>query len=281
MLTGIIGAGTMGVGIATVAAQSGDTVFVYDTVDTQLKKAIQQLRNNFTKAYEKGKIESIEQALLRCNFVTQLSQLDGCDLIIEAVPEVLEIKIETFEKIEKLIPESTILATNTSSLSINQLANALKNPKRFFGLHFFNPVPLMKLVEVIPSLKSDLSFLPSMIERMKQWNKVPVHTKDSPGFIVNRLARPYYGEALHILSEKIADIPTIDRIMKSAGFKMGPFELMDLIGLDVNFAATQSIYKGFFYDPRFRPHPIQENMVNAGLLGRKTKKGFYNYEEEK
>lgn len=281
MVTGIIGAGTMGVGIAAVAANSGETVFVYDTQDTQLKIAIQQLRKHFAKAHEKGLVEDVEQILIRFNWFTQMSPLKECDLIIEAVPESFEIKSEVFSKLEKLVPENSILATNTSSLSINKLARGLKFPNRFFGLHFFNPVTQMKLVELIPSLKSDPNYLPILVERMKSWGKIPVQVKDSPGFIVNRLARPYYGEALRILSEGIADVPTVDRMMKTAGFKMGPFELMDLIGIDRNFATTKAVYEGFFQDPRFRPHPIQEKMVEANLLGRKTGKGFYTYEEEK
>ncbi len=282
MIVAILGSGTMGVGIAAVVAMAGDDAVLYDVSDDQLKRAIQSLRGIFTKAAEKGAIpaDAVEACLLRCSMVTQLSMLDRCDLIIEAAPESYEIKNELFKNVERWIRPDAILATNTSSLSVDKLASQLAHPERFFGLHFFNPVHLMKLVEVIPGIRSNTALLPDLIALMKKWRKIPVVAQDFPGFIVNRLARHYYGEALRIAGDGIADYATVDRILKAAGFKMGPFELMDLIGIDINYAATCAVYDGFMQEPRFRPHPLQAKMVASGMLGRKTGQGFYNYPKE-
>ena len=285
---GILGSGTMGAGIAQVCAQSGYAVLLYDIEQAFLDRARQQVQGGLQKAVEKGKLpaEKLEGALQKVAFHMGLPALAECDLIIEAVPEDLELKKNLFGQLDKICQPKTILASNTSSLSITALGGATQRPQQVAGLHFFNPVPSMRLVEIIQGQRTAGSTVETLQTFAKSLDKTTVIAKDTPGFIVNRVARPFYGEALKILGEHGSDpaqeqnmISTIDNVLKEAGgFKMGPFELMDLIGIDVNFAVTQSVWNAYFQESRYRPHPIQQRMVNAGLLGRKTGEGFYKYE---
>ncbi|RMG43775.1 MAG: 3-hydroxybutyryl-CoA dehydrogenase, partial [Candidatus Dadabacteria bacterium] len=231
---------------------------------------------------EKGKITGDERDAIIARIVAagDLNDFSQCAVIIEAVIEDLKIKQELFKELEGIVDSKCLLATNTSSLSITSIAGALKNPSRFLGLHFFNPAPLLPLVEIVPGLKTDCDLISECRKLMDKWGKVPVVAKDTPGFIVNRIARPFYGEALRIYEEGIAEPATIDWALKEVGgFRMGPFELMDLIGIDVNFKVTETVFEAFFYDPRFKPSFVQKRMVEAGLLGRKTGSGFYDYSE--
>jgi 3-hydroxybutyryl-CoA dehydrogenase len=281
---GILGSGTMGAGITQLCAQTGYTVLLYDIEQTFLDKALTNIRQSLQKAVEKGKFpaEKLEEALGKISTHIQLSDLADCDLIIEAVPEDLTLKQTIFRELDACCKPETILASNTSSLSITALGGATKRPQQVAGLHFFNPVPAMKLVEVIRGQRTAEGTLTALTEFSQSLGKTPVQAKDTPGFIVNRVARPFYGEALKMLGEQgssSAMVKTIDSVMKEAGgFKMGPFELMDLIGIDVNFAVTQSVCQAYFQLSRYRPHPIQQRMVHAGLLGRKTGEGFYQYD---
>jgi 3-hydroxybutyryl-CoA dehydrogenase len=281
---GIIGAGTMGAGIAQVCLQSGYCVLLYDLEQSLLDKARDQIQKNLQKATEKGKLpaKNLETTIQALSTHSQLSDLANCDLIIEAAPEELALKQNLFQQLDSLCNPETLLASNTSSLSITALGGATKRPQQVAGLHFFNPVPSMKLVEIIRGQRTSETTLEALDAFAKTLKKVTVLAKDTPGFIVNRVARPFYGEALKMLGEQGNNpqmIKTLDTVLKEAGgFKMGPFELMDLIGIDVNFAATQSVWNAYFQLSRYRPHPIQQQMVHAGLLGRKTGEGFYSYE---
>lgn len=277
---GIIGSGTMGIGIAQVAASNDCTVFLFDANIQQTEKAIQNLKKTLNKLVEKQKI-SLEESEKIFNSIkpcTALRELKDSDLVIEAIIENKEIKTKVFFELETYVSEACIIASNTSSISITSLSSELKKPERFIGIHFFNPAPVMPLVEVIPGLLTEKSLPQSIYALMKDWGKVPVIARDIPGFIVNRIARPYYGEALRIVEENIATPEQVDDAMKKLGnFKMGPFELMDLIGVDVNFAVTTTVYKDYFYDPKYKPSLLQQRMAEAKLLGRKTGKGFYDY----
>lgn len=281
---GILGSGTMGAGIAQICAQAGYTALLYDIEQSFLDKALGHIQDGLNKAVEKSKLSAtkLEGALQRVSAHTNLSALANCDLIIEAAPEDVELKKNLFRQLDELCKQETILASNTSSLSITALGGATKRPQQVAGLHFFNPVPMMRLVEIIQGQRTEDSTMDALQTFAKSLDKTTVIAKDTPGFIVNRVARPFYGEALKILGEHGSDpamIRTIDSVLKEAGgFKMGPFELMDLIGIDVNFAVTQSVWNAYFQESRYRPHPIQQRMVNAGLLGRKTGEGFYKYE---
>jgi 3-hydroxybutyryl-CoA dehydrogenase len=276
----VVGSGTMGAGIAEIAAAAGHPVMLYDARQDVLPKAIEGIRESFKKANDKGRMSAsqAEAAAARVLPVTSLEQMADARLVIEAIVEDLDAKRPLFMTLENIVPRDCILASNTSSLSITALAAGLQNPGRVLGMHFFNPAPRMALVEVVSGLATDAAVAESVYETAAAWGKLPVHVKSTPGFIVNRVARPFYSEALRLLQEQVADASTLDAIMRECGgFRMGPFELMDLIGHDVNFAVTQSVFRGFFNDPRFTPSLIQQELVTAGWLGRKTGRGFYTY----
>lgn len=280
---GVIGAGTMGTGIAQVAATNGNKVLLYDSYSEQLAKAKTSLEKIMGRLVEKGKISQDEAdgILSRVHFVDDIVGFKDCKLVMEAIVENPDIKKDVFMRVEAIVDRDCILASNTSSLSIASISAALKRPSRFMGIHFFNPAPLMKLVEIIPGVATDIKLAEAVKKDLAQWNKITVITKDTPGFIVNRVARPFYGEALRILEEGIADAATIDWAMKElGGFRMGPFELMDLIGNDINYEVTSTVFKEFYYDPRFKPSFTQKRMVEAGYLGRKSGRGFYLYGED-
>jgi 3-hydroxybutyryl-CoA dehydrogenase len=279
---GVIGAGTMGGGIAQVAAQSGHPVILRDVQEEFVTRAIARMRSIFARLVEKKRMTQAEAdaTLERITPAVDLDALKDAALIIEAIPEDLPLKRDLFARLDTLCAPETILASNTSSLSIDILAGATQRPDRFLGLHFFNPPPLMALVEVVRGDATSEATLNTAVDLMRSWGKTPVITKDTPGFVVNRVARPFYLEALRLLGAGVTDAATLDRIARGAGFPMGPFELMDLIGIDVNDAVTQSVYHAFFEEPRFRPHPIQQRMVESGRLGRKTRRGFYDYSNE-
>jgi len=282
MKIGIIGAGTMGIGIAQVAATNGCKVWVYDANARQVETATLGLEKTLAKLVDKQKIsaEKMTEILANISIATELKDFKGCELIIEAIIENKEIKTKVFTELENHVSESCIIGSNTSSISITSLGAELKHPGRFIGIHFFNPAPLMPLVEVIPSLLTEKSLPEKICSLMKDWGKTPVIAKDIPGFIVNRIARPYYGEGLRIVEENIATPEQVDDAMKTIGnFKMGPFELMDLIGVDVNFSVTKTVYNEYFYDPKYKPSLLQQRMSEAKLHGRKTGKGFYDYSD--
>ncbi|MGC5746176.1 3-hydroxyacyl-CoA dehydrogenase NAD-binding domain-containing protein [Chryseobacterium sp. NFX27] len=279
---GIIGAGTMGVGIAQVAATAGCKVVLFDANAPQIDKALSGLEKTLQKLVDKAKISQEKATEIRNNIVKgeALQDLKDSDLVIEAIIENKDIKTKVFTELETYVSENCIIGSNTSSISITSLGAELKTPERFIGIHFFNPAPLMPLVEVIPSLLTEKSLAEKIYNLMKDWGKMPVIAKDIPGFIVNRIARPYYGEGLRIVEENIATPEQVDEAMRTLGnFKMGPFELMDLIGVDVNFAVTTTVYKDYFYDPKYKPSLLQQRMAEAKLHGRKTGKGFYDYAE--
>lgn len=282
MNIGIIGSGTMGIGIAQVAATSGCEVFLYDANGEQTEKALSGLQKTLEKLVGKQKIsiEKSEEIFNKIKFCTELSDFRDCDLVIEAIIENKEIKTKVFQNLEEIVSENCVISSNTSSISITSLSAELKNPERFIGIHFFNPAPLMPLVEIIPGLLTKENLAQEIFSLMKTWGKIPVIAKDVPGFIVNRIARPFYGEALRIVEENLATIEQVDEAMRTLGnFKMGPFELMDLIGIDINFSVTKTVYQDYFFDPKYKPSLLQQRMSEAKLLGRKTGKGFYDYSE--
>ncbi|HRO99720.1 MAG TPA: 3-hydroxyacyl-CoA dehydrogenase NAD-binding domain-containing protein [Flavobacteriales bacterium] len=279
MTVAVIGAGTMGSGIAQVAAQAGHQVILFDTRREAVDKALAGLRRTLDKLVEKGKLtgEQADGIHGRITPASDLKDLAGSGLVIEAIIEDLGIKKKLFAELEGLLGADAVLATNTSSLSVTAIAAACSRPERVIGLHFFNPAPLLPLVEVVPGLATDAKLDARLMALMQAWGKTPVVCKDTPGFIVNRVARPFYGEAIRIYEEGIADMPTIDAAMKGVGFKMGPFELMDLIGNDINFTVTRTVWEAFFYDPRYKPSFTQQRQVESGRLGRKSGRGYYNY----
>jgi 3-hydroxybutyryl-CoA dehydrogenase len=278
----ILGSGTMGGGIAQVCALRGFTTLLYDLTPDIVNKGLDKIRASIEKGVSLGKTpaEAAEAALARLRATATLDDCAPAELVIEAAPEDLELKRDLFRRLDALLAPSALLASNTSSLSITALAGATRRPEQFLGLHFFNPPHLMALVEVVRGDRTSEATVQAGVDFARALGKTPVVCQDTPAFIVNRVARPFYGEALRLLGENAADVATIDMLIKSLGFKMGPFELMDLIGIDVNFAVTQSVYHAFFEDPRYRPHLIQRRLVEARMLGRKTGRGFYSYASE-
>ncbi len=273
---GIAGSGLMGYGIAIVALQHNFNVVLYDLFPDALKNAENQINSFFQKSLEKGKITQVEIDSFSILYTSNLNELKA-DLIIEAILEKLDIKQDLFAKLEEVNNNNTILATNTSSIPITQIASKLKRPENCVGMHFFNPAPLMKLVEVIQGEATSTEISQLIYDLALKMNKTPVFAKDAPGFIVNRVARHFYLESLQILEEGITDVKDIDFLLENSGFKMGAFKLMDLIGIDTNHEVTKSLYNSFFQDAKFRPSRVQQKKVEAGHFGKKTGKGFYNY----
>jgi 3-hydroxybutyryl-CoA dehydrogenase len=279
-LVAVIGAGTMGAGIATVAAMAGHRVIMYDSNPAASAAAVLAIKKDLEASAEKERItfEQASSAIERLGVAEGISYLKDASLIVEAIVENLSAKKELLKSLETFVTADCILATNTSSISISRLASGLQRPERVVGMHFFNPATKMRLVEVIQGLETRPEVAEIVFDTAKLWGKQPVHAKSTPGFIVNRVARPYYAEALRIFGEGASDPATIDAIMHDcAGFRMGPFELMDLIGNDVNFSVTKSIFESFYFDTRFTPSVLQQEMVDAGRFGRKTGRGFHDY----
>lgn len=279
---GVLGSGTMGSGIAQVAAQSGHRVVLVDINKEALDKAKNALNKIMMRMVEKGNWteQFANETFGRIDFSGDMNDLSGCGMIIEAIVENIEVKHAVFSKMESIVDDNCILASNTSSLSIASIGSVLKNPSRIIGIHFFNPAPLMPLVEIIPAVQTADEVRKMARNLIDSWKKVTVLAKDTPGFIVNRVARPFYGEALRIYEEGIADFATIDWAMTElGGFKMGPFTLMDYIGNDINYTVTETVFTAFYYDPRYKPSFTQKRHSEAGYLGRKSGRGYYNYAE--
>jgi 3-hydroxybutyryl-CoA dehydrogenase len=278
---GVVGAGTMGIGIVQVAAQQGLDVVACEVDEARVQAAMDGLRATLARLVERGRLAQpdVDSTLGRIQPTTRFADLVDADCVIEVVPEIIDLKRQVFQQLDDVCRSDAILATNTSSLSVTELAATTRRPERFVGLHFFNPVPLMALVEIVHGLRTAEETLEGARELVRKLGKTAVEVKDTPGFIVNRVARPFYNEALRLLNDGVANVETIDRIMKlGGGFRMGPFELMDLIGNDVNFAVTGQVFAGYFDDPKYRPSYLQQRVVQAGTLGRKTKQGWYRYD---
>ena len=277
---GVIGAGAMGAGIAQVAAQAGHSVLLHDAQEGAAEKGRSGILAGLDGLVRKGRLAPEERDAVagRIAVAPSLDALTGAGLVVEAIVEKLEVKRQVFAALEAVVAADAILASNTSSLSITAIAAGLKHPERVAGLHFFNPAPVMKLVEIVAGLASGRVVLDTLFATAEAWGKVPVHATSTPGFIVNRVARPFYAEGLRLLEEGAADPATLDAVLREAGgFRMGPFELMDLIGHDVNFAVTSSVFQAYFCDPRYRPSLTQQELVAAGWLGRKSGRGFYDH----
>lgn len=276
----VVGAGAMGGGIAQVLVEAGWEVLLYDTQDASLENGIARVRGVWDKLVEKGKISDAQRSAYnkQLSAAYVLREAAEVSLVIEAIYENLDAKRSVFTTLDDVVREDCILATNTSSLSVSSIAAGVKHPERLIGLHFFNPAPLMPLVEIVPGIATDPAVVEACVAAVAAWGKVGVVAKDSPGFLVNRIARPFYGEALHLFEEQMADMATIDwALTELGGFRMGPFALMDLIGHDVNYVVTETVWKQFYYDPRFRPSLSQKRLLDAGWLGRKSGRGFYDY----
>ena len=279
----VIGAGTMGSGIAQIAATQGHEVCLYDNFDGAIENATKKLHKILNRLVEKERLSKKEKEniISRIKFTKDIKEIKNSGLIIEAIIENLEVKRKIFGEIDKLVNEDCILASNTSSLSIASIAAACKKAERVIGIHFFNPAPLMPLVEIIPAVQTSDETLKNTKNIIDKWGKTTVIAKDTPGFIVNRVARPFYGEAIRIYEEGIANFSTIDWSLKEiGGFRMGPFELMDYIGNDINYTVTETVFSAFYYDPRYKPSFTQRRMMEAGYLGRKSNRGYYDYSKE-
>ena len=282
LLVSVIGAGAMGSGIAQVAASNDSEVTIVDSSPQALENSQSKLKSILNRLVEKRKInkEESQHIISNINWSSEMNEISNSNLVIEAIVENMEIKQILFSQMESLVSDDCILATNTSSLSVAGIASVCNNPSRIMGIHFFNPAPLMKLVEVIPTNETDGDLLKEVKSILEGWGKTVVTAKDTPGFIVNRVARPFYGEALKIYEEGIADFATVDWAMKEfGGFRMGPFELMDYIGNDVNYSATKAVYDRTNHDPRYKPSATQKKLMDEGLLGRKSGKGYFDYSE--
>lgn len=282
MIIGIVGAGAMGAGIAQVAATAGCEVRLFDTNSDAQNKALKNISDSLNIFVTKGKMLPEEGVAIigRIYLCEKLETFADCDLVVEAIIEDLTIKKSLFANLENIVSKSCILATNTSSLSVTSIASSLSDPHRCIGIHFFNPPVLMKLVEIVPAVQTHPELTINVKKWIESWGKTVVIAKDTPGFIVNKVARPFYSEAIRILEEGIADVATIDRAMTENGFRMGPFTLMDFIGHDVNYRVTESVWKSFFYDSKYRPSFTQLRLLEAGYFGKKTGKGFYDYHAE-
>ncbi len=279
---GVVGAGTMGSGIAQVAAEAGFDVLLYDVAEEVLSRALIRIAGFINRAAEKGKIgrEEAQARIARIQTTTTLADFSRCDFVIEAAPESLDLKKTVFDALDAATRPRVILATNTSTLSVTQIAAAIQRPERVVGMHFFNPAPLLPLVEVVAGAATAEPVVGATVEMARRLGKQPVIAQDVPGFIVNRVARPFHLEALRLLEEGAADPETIDRLVREgSGFKMGPFELQDLIGVDINYIASQTVYEAYFHEPRYRPSLRQQRMVESGRLGRKTGRGWFSYDE--
>ncbi|HMT29976.1 MAG TPA: 3-hydroxyacyl-CoA dehydrogenase NAD-binding domain-containing protein [Bacteroidia bacterium] len=281
-IIGVAGAGAMGNGIAQVAATAGHRVIIMDSNAAVIEKAKNSVSKDFEKLIGKGKLsrERAEEILSLMHYTGNENEFSDCSLVIEAIIENLEVKKELFKRIENVVNADCILATNTSSLPVVAVASSCIERSRVLGIHFFNPAPLMPLVEIIPAFTTNESIVLKAREIINSWGKITVLAKDTPGFIVNRIARPFYGESLKIFEEGIADFATIDWAMKKfGGFRMGPFELMDFIGNDINYKVSETVWEQMFYDPRYRPSLTQKRLYEAGLFGRKSGRGYYSYQE--
>jgi 3-hydroxybutyryl-CoA dehydrogenase len=277
----VVGAGIMGAGIAQVAAQAGHPVGLFDTRENAAQNAIEKLRNSLAALVAKGKMSALDAQALLANIVpiARLQDAASSSLVVEAIVEQVQAKQTLWQQLEDIVGTDCVFASNTSSISITAMAQGLRHPERLVGMHFFNPVPLMKLVEVVSGLHTAPHIAADIFALAQTWGKVAVHARSTPGFIVNRIARPFYAETLALLQEQCTSPVVVDACLKAIGFRMGPCELMDLIGHDTNFAVTESVYKANFYDKRYMPSLLQRELVDGGLLGRKSGRGIYNYAE--
>jgi 3-hydroxybutyryl-CoA dehydrogenase len=279
---GVVGAGTMGAGIAEAAARAGCSVRLHDAFPEALTRALERIEQSLQRSVDRQKLDEGEAkaVLARLEGTGGLEDLSGCEVVIEAAPEDRALKEDLFRRLDAACPAPTVLATNTSSLSVTVLGAAVAEPERVVGMHFFNPAPVMRLVEVVAGARSGAPALEAAEALARRMGKTPVRVTDTPGFVVNRVARPFYGEALRMLGEGVAGVEAIDNTVRELGFRMGPFELIDLIGVEVNFAVTRSVWEATFHEPRYQPHPIQQRLAEAGMLGRKSGQGFYSYDED-